>query len=47
MVNDRNGNDNPNVPTFKQVRDRLGMTQEAFADALGLSRSTINRYERG
>ncbi len=47
MVNDRNGNDNPNVPTLKQVRERLGMSQEAFANALGLSRNTIGDYERG
>ena len=26
-------NFNPNVPTLKQVRERLGMTQEEFADA--------------
>lgn len=47
MVNHKNGNDNPNVPTFKEVRDRLGMSQDAFAKALGLSRKTIGRYERG
>jgi transcriptional regulator with XRE-family HTH domain len=35
------------VPTLKQVRDRLGMTQEEFANALGLSRNMIGRYESG
>ena len=47
MVNDKNSNFNPNVPTLKQVRERLGMTQEEFAQAVGLSRNTIGRYERG
>ena len=47
MVNNQDSNFNPNVPTLKQVRDRLGMTQEQFAKALGLSRHTINRYESG
>ncbi|GAB4201553.1 MAG: hypothetical protein Fur006_54110 [Coleofasciculaceae cyanobacterium] len=47
MVNNQDSNFNPNVPTLKQVRDRLGMTQEQFANALGLSRHTINRYESG
>jgi transcriptional regulator with XRE-family HTH domain len=47
MVDDKNQDFNPNVPTLKQVRERLEMTQEQFADALGLSRNTINRYERG
>ncbi|MEP0835270.1 helix-turn-helix transcriptional regulator [Microcoleus sp. AS-A8] len=47
MVDDKNLNFNPNVPTWKQVRERLGMTQEEFAQAVGLSRNTIGRYERG
>ncbi len=47
MVNNQDSNFNPNVPTLKQVRERLGLTQEQFADALGLSRHTINRYESG
>ncbi len=47
MVDDNNPNFNPNVPTLKQVRERLGMTQEEFAQAVGLSRNTIGRYERG
>jgi DNA-binding XRE family transcriptional regulator len=47
MVNNQDSNFNPNVPTLKQVRDRLGMTQEQFANALGLSRNTIGDYERG
>ena len=36
---------NPKV--FKQVRKALGLTQEELADALGLSRVTINKMERG
>ena len=47
MVNERDLNFNPNVPTLKQVRERLGMTQDDFATELGLSRNTIGRYERG
>jgi DNA-binding XRE family transcriptional regulator len=47
MVDDQDQKFNPNVPTLKQVRERLGMTQEEFAKALDLSRATINRYERG
>jgi transcriptional regulator with XRE-family HTH domain len=29
------------------IRDRLGMTQEQFAEALSLSRYTVMRYESG
>ncbi|MCA1991879.1 MAG: helix-turn-helix transcriptional regulator [Coleofasciculus sp. S288] len=47
MVDDKNSDFNPNVPTLKQVRERLGMSQGEFADALGYARNTINRYERG
>jgi DNA-binding XRE family transcriptional regulator len=47
MVNNHDSNFNPNVPTLKQVRDRLGMTQEQFANVLGLSRNTIGSYESG
>lgn len=47
MVDNSDLNYNPNVPTLKQVRERLGMTQEQFADALDLSRSTVIRYEAG
>jgi len=47
MVDDRNKNFNPNVPTLKQVREQLGMTQEQFAQALGITRETIGRHERG
>ncbi|MBE9128604.1 helix-turn-helix transcriptional regulator [Coleofasciculus sp. LEGE 07092] len=47
MVNDKSQKFNPNVPTLKQVRERLGMTQEEFGKALGIARETINRYERG
>ena len=36
---------NPKV--FKQVRKALGLSQQELADALGLSRVTINKMERG
>jgi transcriptional regulator with XRE-family HTH domain len=32
---------------FKQVRKRLGLSQQELGDALGLSRVTINKMERG
>jgi DNA-binding XRE family transcriptional regulator len=47
MVNNQDSNFNPNVPTLKQVRDRLGMTQEQFAQAVGISRRTVIDYESG
>jgi transcriptional regulator with XRE-family HTH domain len=47
MVDDQKPKFNPNVPTLKQVRERLGMTQEEFGQALGITRESINRYERG
>jgi DNA-binding XRE family transcriptional regulator len=47
MVDDKKTNFNPDVPTLKQVRERLGMTQEEFGRALGISNNTISRYERG
>jgi DNA-binding XRE family transcriptional regulator len=37
MVDDRNSNSNPNLPSLKQVRERLGMTQEEFASELGIT----------
>lgn len=30
-----------------EIRTRLGHTQESFADLLGVSRATINNWERG
>lgn len=47
MVDEIEKNDNPNVPTLKEVRERLGMTQDEFAKTLGLSRNTIGSYEGG
>ena len=32
---------------FKQVRKRLGLSQQELGDALGLSRVTVNKMERG
>lgn len=36
-----------NGKMIKVVRKRLGMTQEGFAAALGVSFATVNRWERG
>jgi DNA-binding XRE family transcriptional regulator len=47
MVNDRNSNSNPNLPPLRQVRERLGMTQEEFAKELGTTSRTIRRHEKG
>lgn len=47
MVDDRNSNSNPNLPTLKQLRERLGMTQEEFASELGVTRKTLGNHERG
>jgi transcriptional regulator with XRE-family HTH domain len=47
MVDDKNLNFNPDVPTLKQLRERLGLTQEEFGNALGITRNTISRYEAG
>jgi transcriptional regulator with XRE-family HTH domain len=38
---------NPDVPSLKQLRERLGLTQEEFGNALGIARNTISRYESG
>lgn len=47
MVDDQKKNFNPNLPALKQVRERLGMTQEEFGQSLGITRESISRYERG
>lgn len=47
MVNDQDWNSNHNLPTLKQVRERLGMTQEQFAQELGITGRTIRNYETG
>jgi putative transcriptional regulator len=31
----------------KRIRKRLGLTQERFAHALGMTAASINRWERG
>ncbi|MEQ8971436.1 MAG: helix-turn-helix transcriptional regulator [Coleofasciculus sp. C1-SOL-03] len=36
-----------NLPTLRQVRERLNMTQEEFARELGTITRTIGRHERG
>ncbi len=47
MVNDTNWNSNPSLPTLRQVRERLNMTQEEFARELRTTTRTIGRHERG
>jgi len=47
MVNDKNSERNPELPILKEVRERLGMTQEQIADCLGISRRTVIRHEAG
>lgn len=32
---------------IRSIRKRLGLTQEAAADAMGIQRSTYGRFERG
>ncbi len=38
---------NQNGPTISQLRQRLAMTQEEFAHAIGVTVSTVNRWENG
>ncbi|HAA30199.1 MAG TPA: XRE family transcriptional regulator [Cyanobacteria bacterium UBA8553] len=47
MINDQDHNSNPNLPTLRQVRERLNMTQEEFARELRTTPRTIGRHERG
>lgn len=47
MVDDQNSERNPELPILKEVRERLGMTQEQIADCLGISRRTVIRHEAG
>ena len=37
----------PRTPNVKSIREQVGMTQTAFASALGVSLSTLRRWERG
>lgn len=32
---------------IKQIRERLGLSQIAFADAVGVSQASVSNYERG
>jgi DNA-binding XRE family transcriptional regulator len=47
MVDEKNLERNPKLPILKEVRERLGMTQEQIADNLGISRRTVIRHEAG
>ena len=44
MPNDR---PNPQGSMISQLRQRLSMTQEEFAHAIGVTVSTVNRWENG
>lgn len=35
------------MSTFKTIRTRLGLTQAAIADELGVSQGNVSFYERG
>jgi putative zinc finger/helix-turn-helix YgiT family protein len=37
----------PTGPKVKEIRSRLGMSQELFEQALGVGKNTIGRWERG
>jgi putative transcriptional regulator len=38
----------PSIPRLvKEIRKRLGLTQVQFAEALGVSFQSVNRWERG
>jgi transcriptional regulator with XRE-family HTH domain len=37
----------PSAPACRLLRERAGLTQEHIAQALGVSRATISRYETG
>ena len=36
-----------NPQEIKNIRNKLGLTQDAFAHLIGISCQTINRWERG
>jgi putative transcriptional regulator len=35
------------APVIRDLRGQLGLTQEEFAHALGITVSTVNRWEKG
>ena len=35
------------APVIRDLRNRLNLTQEEFAHALGITVSTVNRWEKG
>ena len=38
---------NPGQQSIRQLRTRLGLTQEEFAHAIAVTVSTVNRWENG
>jgi DNA-binding transcriptional regulator YiaG len=44
MAKESNGNQSQSIA---ELRRRLGMTQEEFAHAIGVTVSTVNRWENG
>lgn len=43
----RNANEDDRADTIKQLRIQLGLTQEQFAARVGVTFSTVNRWEAG
>ncbi|MCZ2109225.1 MAG: helix-turn-helix transcriptional regulator [Dehalococcoidia bacterium] len=39
--------DTPGSRSIRELRSRLGMTQEEFAHAIAVTVSTVNRWENG
>jgi len=35
------------IMNLKQLREKLNMTQQEFADEIGIGRSVLSKYERG
>jgi len=48
MLSRGNAMKNKDVPDLiKELRDKLGLTQEQFAQKVGVTFSTINNWEKG
>jgi transcriptional regulator with XRE-family HTH domain len=35
------------LPPIKEIREKLGMTQEEFGNAIGVGQAAISQYEQG